>query len=143
MNRVIVHDGGMATTTTPSINQEVASEIRAWLGRRRLTGRQLATRMGASQTWTATRLRGEQEITINDLQRFASALEVKVGDLLPPSLRTTTDTFRYSPTAKRMSSRVPSQRRPAGRVDSNRPARPTGPTRPTTLPRPALPVMAR
>jgi len=69
--------------TRTSLNDEVASEIRAWLGRRRLTGRQLAAKMGASQTWTATRLRGEQEMTLSDLERIAAALEVDILDLLP------------------------------------------------------------
>lgn len=75
----------MATT---SPNQLVASEIRAWLGRKRITGRQLAAMIGASQTWTATRLRGEQEISVNDLARIAAALDVELHDLLPARTET-------------------------------------------------------
>jgi transcriptional regulator with XRE-family HTH domain len=78
--------------TTTSLNELVASEIRAWLGRRRLTGRQLAAKIGASQTWTATRLRGEQEITLNDLERIADALDVEIAALLPSTVNKT-----YSP----------------------------------------------
>src|SRR5690606_22411610 len=72
-----------ATAISNSMNRLVASEIRAWLGRRQITGRQLAAKLGASQTWTATRLRGEQAITVDDLARIADALDVEVTDLLP------------------------------------------------------------
>jgi len=82
MNRAAVHDGAMATTRS-TLNDDVASEIRAWLGRRRLTGRQLAARIGASQTWVATRVRGEQEMTLADLERIAEGIGVDVYDLLP------------------------------------------------------------
>jgi len=123
---------------TRSLRDQVAEEIRVTLARRRLSATELARRMGVSQSYLARRMTGAQPLDLDDLDRIADALGVPVRQLLPG-----TDTFRYSPTAKRMSSRVPPQRRPAGRVDSNRPARPTGPTRPTTLPRPALPVMAR
>lgn len=66
-----------------TLNDLVASEIRAWMGRRRLTGRQLALAVDASQTWMATRLRGETEISLNDLERIAQALDVQVAALLP------------------------------------------------------------
>lgn len=123
---------------TRSLRDQVAEEIRVTLARRRLSATELARRMGVSQSYLARRMTGAQPFDLDDLDRIADALGVSVRQLLPG-----TDTFRYSPTAKRVTSKGPAQHRPAGRMDSNRPARPTGPTRPTTLPRPALPVMAR
>jgi transcriptional regulator with XRE-family HTH domain len=79
--------------STYSLNELVASEIRGWLGKRRMSGRQLAAKMLVSQTWMSTRLRGDTEIGLNDLQRFATALNVQVTDLLPaPSRRSDQET---------------------------------------------------
>lgn len=88
---------GMDAPTPTPLNKLVASEIRAWLGRRQLTGRQLAAKLGASQTWTATRLRGEQEITLTDLERIAAALGVEVATLLPAPARKDGSHMAYSP----------------------------------------------
>lgn len=66
-----------------SLNDRVASEVRAWIGRRQTTGRKVAAKIGKSQTWVSSRTRGETEISLNDLQLFAAALEVEVTDLLP------------------------------------------------------------
>jgi transcriptional regulator with XRE-family HTH domain len=72
-----------------TLNDLVASEIRAWLGRRRMTGRQLAAKIGKSQTWMATRLRGETELGVNDLSLIAGGLNVGVPELLPVPARRT------------------------------------------------------
>lgn len=73
---------------TPTLNDRVASEIRAWIGRRQTTGRKVAAKIGKSQTWVSTRTRGETEIAVNDLQLFAQALDVEVSALLPTGQRT-------------------------------------------------------
>lgn len=73
---------------TAKPNQRVASEIRAWIGRRQTTGRKIAAKIGKSQTWVSTRTRGETPITIDDLHLFAEALEVEVASLLPTPART-------------------------------------------------------
>lgn len=75
-------------TTTPerrtaTLSERVAEEIRAWLGRRRMSQAQLSRQMGQSQMWVSDRLRGIQPIGLDDLQRFAAALDVEVHDLLP------------------------------------------------------------
>ena len=53
------------------------------LARRRISGRQLAEKMGVSRSWISYRLTGSQEIGLNDLERIADALGVDVYDLLP------------------------------------------------------------
>ena len=100
-------------TSTNTLSELVASEIRAWLGRRRLTGRQLAAKMGTSQTWTATRLRGEQEISLGDLQRFAEALDVPITALLPTPETATTHRGDDNENLNRRSPLAPNQPMPA------------------------------
>jgi transcriptional regulator with XRE-family HTH domain len=62
-------------TTTPS-DAAVAGEIRAELGRQRLTQIELAIRLGEKRSWVARRLIGETPITVTDLARIADALGV-------------------------------------------------------------------
>jgi transcriptional regulator with XRE-family HTH domain len=71
------------TAKTPPLTELVAEEIRALLARRRISGRELARRMGASYSWVNFRLTGAQPIDLNDLQRIADVLDVEVLDLLP------------------------------------------------------------
>lgn len=75
-----------ASGTQPRLSEQVAEEIRALLGRRRMSGRELARRMGASPSWVNFRLTGAQPINLDDLQRFADALEVDAMDLFPRGL---------------------------------------------------------
>jgi transcriptional regulator with XRE-family HTH domain len=77
-------------TTTPerrtaTLSERVAEEIRAMLGRRRMSQAQLSRQMGQSQMWISDRLRGIQPIGLDDLERFARVLEVDPYDLLPGS----------------------------------------------------------
>lgn len=65
------------------LSLQVAEEIRAWMGRRRISGAQLARRLGVSGAWISYRLTGTQPIDLNDLQRIAAALEVDYLDLMP------------------------------------------------------------
>ena len=71
------------TEPRPRLTEQVAEEIRALLARRRISGRELARRMGASHSWVNFRLTGAQPMTLDDLQRFAEFLNVEVTDLLP------------------------------------------------------------
>ncbi len=68
---------------TYTLSERVAEEIRAALARRRMSGRQLATNLGVSQTWMSSRLSGATPIDLNDLERIAAAMSVEVADLLP------------------------------------------------------------
>ena len=72
-----------ASQTKARLTDQVAGQIRALLGLRRLSGRELARRMGASYSWVNFRLTGAQPINLDDLQRFAEALGVDVLDLIP------------------------------------------------------------
>jgi transcriptional regulator with XRE-family HTH domain len=85
---------------TYTLSERVAEEIRAMLGRRRMSGRQLATKLGVSQTWMSTRLTGTTPIDLNDLERIAAILDVEVAELLPipkPGRYLTTVGFREAP----------------------------------------------
>ena len=58
----------------------VATEVRAWLGRRRISGAELARQMGKSQTWVARRLDGRQAFDVDDLEQVAAVLNLHVSD---------------------------------------------------------------
>lgn len=70
---------------TRPMTELVAEEIRAWMGRRQMSGARLARTLGVSQMWVSYRLNGRQPIDINDLDAIARALDVSVVDLLPAS----------------------------------------------------------
>jgi DNA-binding Xre family transcriptional regulator len=57
--------------------------IKSWIGRRDLNKSELARRLDVSHTWVSNRLAGNQELTLNELERIATALDVDVADLLP------------------------------------------------------------
>lgn len=73
--------------TTTTLSERAAEEIRAMLGRKRISGRELSRKLGVSQAWVSYRLTGHQEIGLNDLERIAAALEVSVSDLMPAPAR--------------------------------------------------------
>jgi transcriptional regulator with XRE-family HTH domain len=87
----------------------VAEEIRALLGRRRMTGRELARRLGVSPSWVSYRLTGTQPIDLNDLDAIAEVLKVSIVDLLPRDRRQVTDGYAPEP---RVSGTVPHPRHP-------------------------------
>lgn len=70
-----------------TLSDRIAEEIRALLGRRRMSQRQLAVVLGVSPAWLNYRLTGVQEIGVNDMQRIADAFGVPLTDLLPANLR--------------------------------------------------------
>jgi DNA-binding Xre family transcriptional regulator len=57
--------------------------IKSWIGRRDLNKSELARRLDVSHTWVSNRLAGNQELTLNELERIATALDVDVAELLP------------------------------------------------------------
>ena len=59
----------------------VAAEIRAAMGRHRVSGNQLATMTGISQNYIAKRLRDEASFTVNDIERICNALDESSADL--------------------------------------------------------------
>ena len=96
------------------------------MARRKITGRELARRLGVSSPWVSYRLTGTQPIDLNDLERIAGVLGVTIIDLLPPAARQGAAIAAY---AHRRSTR-PADRRPPGR--------PATPVLPRT--RPGIPL---
>lgn len=105
------------------LSELVAEEIRAMLGRRRVSGRELARRLNVSSSWVNYRLTGAQPIDVNDLQRIAVALDVTVLDLLPRDVRS-----QATVTQPEQDFREVTRTRPPGH--------PAGSTRPPTARRP-------
>lgn len=68
---------------TATLTSLVAAEIRAQMGRLDVRQSELARRMGENDQWVSTRLKGRTPIDLNDLHRFARALDVEVYELLP------------------------------------------------------------
>lgn len=65
-----------------SLSAKVADEIRAWLGRRRMSQAQLARELGVSAPWVSYRLGGTQPIDLNDMERICAVLDVDVVTVL-------------------------------------------------------------
>lgn len=105
------------------LSELVAEEIRAMLGRRRVSGRELARRLNVSSSWVNYRLTGAQPIDVNDLERIAVALDVTVLDLLPRDVRS-----QATVTQPEQGFREVTRTRPPGH--------PAGSTRPTGARRP-------
>lgn len=59
-----------------------AAEIRAEMARQRLSGRELARRIGESPQWVSHRVNAVQSIDTDDIPRFADALGMSTADLL-------------------------------------------------------------
>jgi len=110
----------MDTTTATRLNEQTLEEIRVLLARRRMSARQLAALMGASEMWLSRRMRGAQALDLVDLQRIADALGVPPQALLGEATR------GYPTHPPIMGPSRPSDRRPGGR-----PAGPRGPSGPS------------
>jgi transcriptional regulator with XRE-family HTH domain len=91
------------------LRMQVADEVRAWLGRRRMSGAQLAREMGKSQTFIARRLDGRQAFDIDDLEMVASVLRVPVVAFLAPQPGGVTDAHirRYPPATSGLAPVIP------------------------------------
>lgn len=66
-----------------SLTVQVAAEIRAWMGRHKMSQRALAAELGLSPASMHARIHGTQEIGLNELDQIAKALGVTVQDLMP------------------------------------------------------------
>ena len=62
--------------------QALAANIRAELARQRISGRELARLLDEQPSWVHRRLSAAQEITVDDLYRIASVLNVPAQTLL-------------------------------------------------------------
>ena len=75
-------DAQQAVTRT--LSDVAAEEIRALLGRKRMSQAELARRLNMTGAWLNYRLTGRQPIDLNDLQLIAAVLKVQPSDLLVP-----------------------------------------------------------
>jgi transcriptional regulator with XRE-family HTH domain len=64
-----------------SRSQRIASNVRAEVTRRNLTGQQVAVALGLTQPATSRRMRGHVEFSGSELARLAEFLEVPVSTL--------------------------------------------------------------
>lgn len=118
-----------------TLADRVATEILSELARRRQSQAKLAAALGKAPMWVSDRLSGKTQITVNDLERIAEALELKVGDLLPREdrqVKACLQTARSARPARRLDARPAAPSRPGDRRPAGRPAaltRPSGSVR--------------
>lgn len=67
---------------TSTRNAAVAGEIRAEAARQQVSGRELAHRVGKPETTVARYLRGATDMSVDDIELFAAALNVSLVDLI-------------------------------------------------------------
>lgn len=65
---------------------DVAGEVRAEMGRQRISQTALADRLEASQAYVSRRLTGEVSFSVADLDTIAGILEVPIERFLEPPL---------------------------------------------------------
>ena len=65
----------------------ISGEIRSVMARERVSGAQLASRIGRSQTYLAKRLRDEVPLGANDVEDICRELGVDLGSLLIAAVR--------------------------------------------------------
>jgi len=65
-------------------NDRVAAEVRAEMGRQKLSQMGLAAALGASQAWLSRRLNGTVAFATDELERVAEVLGVPLGQLVSP-----------------------------------------------------------
>lgn len=62
----------------------VAGEVRAWLGRRQLSGRNVAQELGWTEVYLNRRIRGVVPFDVTDLGQLAKLLDVPVTAFFEP-----------------------------------------------------------
>lgn len=67
--------------------QAIAAEIRSAMGRRQVSGAQLARDTDRSQSYLSKRLRAEVPFSANDVEDICEALDVDLGTLLIAAVR--------------------------------------------------------
>lgn len=126
----------MTVDVTPAetpLSQRVAEEIRAWMGRRRISGAALARELNVSPAWVSYRLTGTQPIDLNDLEKIAVVLDVDVVELLPPNRERRTNPERLAGVIRGMATvRGTSELRRAPKGQSNKTTRARRGGRPPT-----------
>lgn len=67
-----------------NLSDYITQEIRAEMGRKRVSGAELARQLGVSEAYISRRLAGTQ-LDIADLEKFARVLDVPVSRFFPPA----------------------------------------------------------
>jgi transcriptional regulator with XRE-family HTH domain len=75
--------------TPRSLSTFATAEIRAELGRQRLSGLELARRLGRTQSWIARRMTCVVPMTLEDLEDIAEALGRPVAQFTAPAVDST------------------------------------------------------
>jgi transcriptional regulator with XRE-family HTH domain len=75
----------ITANVTTLLSARVAANIRALMAYKQIRQSQLARRIDKGEQWLSVRLRGVQEIGLNDLDLIAGALEIDPADLLRPA----------------------------------------------------------
>ena len=60
---------------------DVAGEVRAWMGRRQRSGRNVAAELGWTEIYLSRRLTGKVPFDVADLEALADLLEIPVSAL--------------------------------------------------------------
>lgn len=71
-----------AGRTATSLAQRVATEIRAEMGRQNRTMNGLARDLGATQPWLWRRLRGNQPMTLDEVEQICRVLGVPAEEII-------------------------------------------------------------
>lgn len=79
----VLYAGFMDEAPHP-VNEHIAEEIRALMGRRRVSQKQLGEFLGYTQGTMSKRLNGSKSWTIDELDAIAGYFSVGLADLLPP-----------------------------------------------------------
>lgn len=77
---------GEADADQDAISTQVSSEVRAWLARRQLTQRNLASHLGISTTSLSFRMKGKTPWSIVELAQVADWLDISLAQLLGDQL---------------------------------------------------------
>ena len=77
---------GETAADQDAISIQVSSEVRAWLARRQLTQRNLASHLGISATSLSFRMKGKTPWSIVELAQVADWLDISLAQLLGDQL---------------------------------------------------------
>lgn len=70
-----------------TLNDHIIPRIRAELGYQGLSARELARRIGVTQSYLAARMSGDVEFRTGDLEKIAEALSVPVSKFIPDAVQ--------------------------------------------------------
>ena len=78
---------------------DIATEVKVWMARRRMTQAELGRAAGHDQTWISKRLSGKVPMTVEDLLDLAGALNVPAVEFFRLSDPAASGTINYRKSA--------------------------------------------